>query len=373
MLFAALHLGCSGSDAGGKGRKGKTEGTKESRQVAVRAAAFSPDAKLLAVAIGPPEPIRKAILPKQRTIQLWEVDSGKLLHTFQVHSPALFFGQNGKKLLACHLDKVTIFDVAAGTKGAQNALAGIPVGVMPDGKRILLYSDDAGERELALWDPFSPKLLKKFSGTTYPAPGTAISPDGKWALVPCTPHQVKPRAIDPTVLQIWDLSNGKLSCSLERETKLQGPLAFFPSSKYAVAQRLDELRPDGKDHYSLVVLEIPSGKMNRVLEKPSRSRQEVGFSDNGKQLVICDEPGPKPSFAPPNLRRLEVESGQELWNVELAIKEEREGVMVSALSSDASKFFRGSGEEFDINKLRLEIWDAVAGKKLRDLKSDPPE
>jgi WD40 repeat protein len=218
MLFPALQLACSGCDAPGKEQKGKSEGHKVSRGLEVRAAAFSPDAKLLAVAIGPPAPFRKAIVLEQRTIQLWEVESGKLLHTFQVDKPAeaLFFGQNGKKLLACHLDKVTIFDVAAGTKDSHNQLGGIPLAMLPDGKKILLYSwiDNEPDRVLELWDPFTPKLLKKFSGTTYPRGGAAISPDGKWALVPCIPHQAKPGPLDPTVLQIWELSKGEIKHSL---------------------------------------------------------------------------------------------------------------------------------------------------------------
>jgi WD40 repeat protein len=373
IFFFSLGSGCSGSNAGGKGRKGKTEGTKESRQIAVRAVAFSPDAKLLAVAIGPPAPIRKAILPKQRTIQLWEVDSGKLLHTLEVDNPAkaLFFGQNGKKLLACHNDQVTIFDVGSGTKDADNQLGGIPLAMLPDGKKLLLYSDS---RALELWDPFTAKLLKKFSGTSHAGADAAISPDGKWALVPCIPHQAKPKPIDPTILQLWELSNGKLISSFGLESKLQRPLAFFPSSKYAVAQRLDEMRPDGNHNYSLVVLKIPSGKVTRSLEGPLRGRQEVAFSANGKEVVVCDEPGPKPSFHPPHLRRLEVESGKELWNVELPLSKEGEGVMVCTFSADGSRFFRArAGGGWDISRLGLEIWDGVAGKKLRDLTSEPPQ
>jgi WD40 repeat protein len=376
VVVAALALGCSRSDAPGNEGTGKKGGRKEIRTVCVRAAAFSPDGKLLVIAYGPGAPSAPAIRPQQRELQLWEVDSGKLLHTFQIEKPAnaIFFGQGGKKLLACHVDKVTIFDVGGGTKDAHNQLGGIPLAILPDGKKMLLYKDVENEADkvLELWDPFTPKVLKKFSGTTYPRGGAAISPDGRWGLVPCIPHQAKPRPIDPTILQLWDLSNGKLSCSFPRETNLQRPLSFFPSSKYALAQRLDELRPDGNLNCSLVVLEIPSGKITRVLERTLRNRQEVGFSPDGKQVVICDEPVGKPFFDALHLRRLEVETGKELWNVELPINE-REGVMVSALSADTGKFFRGTGAEFHVKNLRLEIWDAAAGRKLRDLKSEPPE
>jgi len=372
ILLFALALGCSGSDSPGKEQKGKREPRKETKAIAVRAAAFSPDAKLLAVAIGPPPPIVEASVPEQRTIQLWEVDSGKLLHTFQVDKPAhaLFFGQNGKKLLACHVDKVTIFDVGRGTKDAHNQLGGIPLAILPDGKKILLYGDGQGGRVLELWDAFTGKFLKKFSGITNPGLSAAISPDGKWALAPCSPRLTKTGKIDPTIVQLWDLSKGEPRSSFGPDTKLYEPFSFFPHNKLALGQSLEETSRDGKHKYSLLLLEILSGKVARIVEPPLRRRKVIGLSDNGKHLVICDEPQ---EGAPPSLRRLDLVKHKELWNVKLPIKEGDGVIMISALSADGSKFFRGSGAGFDANRLRLDIWDTVSGKKLRDLKSNPPQ
>jgi hypothetical protein len=66
------------------------------------------------------------------------------------------------------------------------------------------------------------------------------------------------------------------------------------------------------------------------------------------------------------LQRLEVKTGEQLWSVPI----EAEGVLpVSVLSPDGSRLFLGSGST---ETLRLEIWDAVQGKKLRRLKQERP-
>src|SRR5216683_3111781 len=119
FFFAAVllsALGCSGSEA-------KNQGEPQDRTVCVPAntyfpAAFSPDNKLLIVAFGPGRrtPI-SANLPQQRAMRLWEVETGKLLHTFWLDEPAMdvFFFDGGKKILASDYASVKIFDVASGT------------------------------------------------------------------------------------------------------------------------------------------------------------------------------------------------------------------------------------------------------------------
>jgi len=400
LLLPALGSGCSGSEA----RKEKREPRRETRRVAIRAAAFSPDAKLLAVAFGPE--FGEAIRLAQRTIQLWEVDSGKLLHTFQVDRPAetLFFGQNGKKLLACNTDQVTIFDVASGQRDAQHQLGGFPLAIMPDGKKLLLYShiDNETDKILELWDPFTPKLLKKFSGTTYPRGGAAISPDGKWALVPCTPHRINKGTnkgpIDPTILQLWDLSKGevkfslvgiqkgdatsyeiwdakgKLKTSLRASDVMNQPLAFLPDSKHVIATHHDR-EQGGKDKFSLRLWNITDMKPVRTVARFSDGLRLIGFSPDGKELVILDFSFSREDAKAPRFRlvqatqfhRLDIQTRKELWSVTIIPSDE--GTPFFVLSSDATRLLmvNGRGARSSINDFTLEIWDAAAGKKLRAL------
>ena len=97
LVSTALALGCSGSD----GRGQEKGGTKEIRTIVVRAAAFSPDAKLLVLATGPGAPSASAKLAPQRAMLLFDAESGKTLRGFELEKPAngVFFLEGGKKLL----------------------------------------------------------------------------------------------------------------------------------------------------------------------------------------------------------------------------------------------------------------------------------
>src|SRR5207253_8240653 len=103
------------------------------------------------------------------------------------------------------------------------------------------------------------------------------------------------------------------------------PVAFSRNSKMAIATHFDRKEVQ-KEKFSLRLWDIIDMKPVRTIARFSQGLRLIGFSPDGKELVICHEPGPKPSFHPSNLRRLEVESGKQFWNVELPIKMEGEVV-----------------------------------------------
>src|SRR5436305_2945496 len=71
----------------------------------VNSVAFSPDGKILASGSG------------DKTIKLWNVTSGKELHTLQGHADVVFsvaFSPNGKTLASGSFKAIKLWDVASG-------------------------------------------------------------------------------------------------------------------------------------------------------------------------------------------------------------------------------------------------------------------
>lgn len=374
LLLLTLGLGCSGSEATGKEGKGiKEEGSdreekgnrkrdsdKEDRTVYVRAAAFSPDGRLLVVSFGARS--GSAEFPEQRQMKLWDVESGKELHTFPLEESAnsVFFFAGGKKIVSSTWGYIEVWDVAKRTRDGKYLKGGQPLGIMPDGKKLLVFTDTIQQdRALELWDLFSGELFRKFPGETDPRSLAAISSDGKWALVPTIRHATKFGKIDPATLQLWDLSKGKVKLSFGPENRMFGPVSFSPNSKLAVAQRAAYKEDGTSDLSSLVLWEVPNGKVVRVWKRFPQSL--VGFSPDGKELVAVD------GF---DLRRLFVETGKILWSISLPNKKERD---IFVLSPDGSRLFSGGGaSKYDLRYLRLEIWDAVQGKRIHKLAPKGP-
>jgi WD40 repeat protein len=380
LMSAALALGCSGSDGRGQEKSGKKKGIKPDTTVIVRTAAFSPDSKLLVVATGPGGKFPENS-PQQRAMQLWDVETGKLLHTFWLDKAAIdvFFFDGGKKILTSDYGSITIFDVAKGARDGKYIRGGIPLAIMRDGKKLLVYTDDDGQRAIELWDPFTAKVLQKLPTKSQPnSSPAAVSPDGKWALVACSGQ---------IIAQLWDLSRGEVQFSLVGLQKgdepiyqlwdhkgkvkktfaeadvLGHPVAFSPDSKTLVAAHINGREEPGREKFSLRLWEIETVKALRTLARFSEGIGLMTFSPDGKELVL---------FTEKHLRRLQFPDGKQLWSVPLSLDR------ISIFSPDATRLFLGGGVTYsslkgnDVDTLRLEIWDAVHGKKLRNLTRERP-
>jgi WD40 repeat protein len=392
LVSAALALGCSGSDGRGQEKGGAKKGIAPDTTVSVRTAAFSPDGKLLVIATAPggggggfP-----ADLPQQRAMQLWDVETGTLLHTFWLEKTArdVLFLAGGKKILTSDYSSITIFDVAKRAVDGRYLRDGRVLATMPDGKQLLVYTDTQATKALEVWGAFTAKALRKFSTEINPGLTGTISPDGKWALVPCIAHATKTGQVDPTIMQLWDLSKGEVEFSLvglqkEEEVSFQlwdrkgnvkvsfgadnpisGPVLFSPDSKFFVAQHSDG-EGARKKGFSLRLCDIRTMKLIRTLGQFSEGVQLMGFSKDGKELVlITDE----------HMRRLQFQDGKQLWSVALSYEDRS----FSVFSPDATRLCLGGGITYsslkgnEVDTLRLEIWDAVHGKKLRNLTRERP-
>ena len=158
--------------------------------------AFSPDGRQ-ALSAGSDEANRDFAIP------LWNVDTGKEVRRFTGHTADVrmaVFSPDGSRCASCSIDgTVRLWDVKTGTelkKLTRHEAEVWRVAFTPDGRQVLSGGVDA---LLRLWDLETAQELRRFEGHTEKVVGAAFSPDGRQA-VSC--------AADKT-LRLWDVETGR--------------------------------------------------------------------------------------------------------------------------------------------------------------------
>lgn len=151
--------------------KGKLEGHAEM----VRALSFSPDGSVLAAGGGRPG--------RGGEIKLWKTADMSPIKTIEGHKDnvlAMAFSPDGKQLVTASYDKTLIvWDVESGNvlhTLANHVDAVYSVAWSPDGKQI---ASGAGDRTVKLWQASDGKLLITISDSLDAVLALAFSPDGK--------------------------------------------------------------------------------------------------------------------------------------------------------------------------------------------------
>ena len=117
-----------------------------------------------------------------KTIKLWDVESGTLIRTLAGHSSyvsSVSFSPDGTRILSGSYDKtIKLWDAESGT--LIRTLAGHSdyvrsVSFSPDGTRILSGSDD---NTIKLWDAESGTLIRTLAGHSGSVRSVSFSPDG---------------------------------------------------------------------------------------------------------------------------------------------------------------------------------------------------
>jgi WD40 repeat protein len=217
--------------------------------------ALSPDAK------------RAVSGAEDKTLRLWDVETGRCLKVFEGHSAGVWsvaLSPDRKRAVSGAEDKtLRLWDVETGRclkvfEGHSESV--LSVALSPDGKRAVSGAED---KTLRLWDVETGRCLKVFEGHTNRVLSVALSPDGKRAVS---------GASDKT-LRLWDVETGRCLNVFEGHTERVWSVALSPDMKQAVS---------GAEDRTLRLWDMETGRCLKVFEGHSEGVMSVAFGAHGR-------------------------------------------------------------------------------------------
>jgi WD40 repeat protein len=204
-----------------------------------------------------------------RTIKLWNVETGQLLNVIEDNSSVqtACFNPDGQMLASGGADcTVKLWDVETGEclkilQGHENWVWS--VSFSPDGTMLASSGDD---RTLRLWDVETGQLLNTLHGHEHWIWSVCFSPDGT---------QLASSSYDRTV-KLWDVSTGKMLHNLQGHNDWVGSVNFSPDGTL--------LASSSHDH-TVRLWDVEAGRLLNTLPGHSNCVLAIDFSPDGRTLA----------------------------------------------------------------------------------------
>ena len=264
-----------------------------------------------------------------RTLKLWEMDSGRLLRTFEGHSDRInsvayspdghtvLSGSGDRTLKLWEMDSGRLLRTFEGHSDQINSVA-----YSPDGRTVLSGSEDD---TLKMWDVATGKLLRTIKGHSSAIYAMVLSSDGYTALT---------GGYDRTI-KIWDLRTGKLLRTLSGHSGPVNSIALSPDGRTVIS---------GSQEDTLRVWDAATGKMKSTFDRDFGGVRNVAFSPNGRTVLSAIN-----------------NDTIELWDAGSGklLRTFKGNSDVIAFSPDSRSVISGGKDK------PLELWDAATGQALR--------
>ena len=352
----------------------KLEGHKKR----VRGIVFSPDGKKIVTT------------SEDGTTRIWDAESGKMLHAFEVWSSSVVFSPDGKNILTVDSGVARLRNVETGaeikTWNVEDKNMNYAC-FSPDGKKIVTVSETSNAT-VQFWDTESGEELHKLAGyfdslRHYDGiPPVVFLSDGKRVI---TLRQ------DRDILRIWDIESGKELPLPGRHTRNEMRAISSDGRKIVVKTSWNTLQIlDTEAEETPLVVSHPvlaefRGVPHPATDVPKRIRS-ITFLADGKKVMITAEAisgvqiwdaetgkllkrlNSPPIFSPSRkyflmvnnnnytVQIFDAKSGEEL----LKLGEHKEWITSAAFSHDEKKIVT-AGYDFAC------IWDVTSGKELQKL------
>jgi WD40 repeat protein len=292
----------------------------------VRAAAFSPDGRLVASG------------GADHAAVLWDVATGRELRRFSGHTDTLnsvAFSPDGRFLLTGSTDKTArLWEVVTGKELRRFAvnpeLDSIAIAAFsPDGRFILTGGNDA-----ILWE-VSGNSVRHFQGHNSGVAHVAFSPDNRFILTGSS---------DKTA-RLWEVTTGqevrRFAVKTTRDVIIPA-VAFSPDGRFVLT---------GGE--AAIIWDTATGQELRRFAEDSPYIDSVAFSPDGRFALTGEEPGTP--LAPLVIRLWEVGTGRVVRRFEWSARADRAPVAPS-FSPDGHLILSGGGEA-------AVVWEMTTGQE----------
>jgi len=224
----------------------------------VWAIAVSPDGQTLVSSSG------------DKTIKLWNLDTGQLLHTLSGHSDtvrSISLSADGRTLASGSGDKtIKLWNLETGkllNTIASNSGPVWSVAITSDGQTLVSGGEDGA---IKLWNLQTGKLRRNLLAHSGRVFSVALSPDGQTCAT---------GGIDKTI-RIWNLQTGKLLHTLAGHTDAVRSVIFSPDGQMLASSSWDK---------TIKIWNLQTGELLRTLEGHSERVVSVTFSQDGQTLA----------------------------------------------------------------------------------------
>ncbi len=328
---------------------------------------FSPDGKTLVSG------------SDDKTIKLWNVETGQKLRTFYGHDGPVYsvnFSPDGKTLVSGSDDKtiktIKIWNVETGQEIRTLKGHGGPVysvNFSPDGKTLVSGSDD---KTIILWDVKTGQKLHTFYGHGGPVYSVNFSPDGKTLV----------SGSDDKTIKLWNVEKPQEIHTLKGHNGPVYSVNFSRDGKTLVS---------GSGDKTIKLWNVEKRREIHTLKGHNSRVRSVNFSHDGKTLVsgswdntiklwnestgqeiltLKGHEGPvwSVNFSPDEGKTLVSGSDDgtiKLWNVEIVqtLKGHDDLVNSVEFSPDEGKTLVSGSDDGTIK-----LWDVKTGEEIRTLK-----